>query len=191
MAQTHTPTSLQSPLPPAPGTILEGEDLHALLQDYSLCPPSQRINILSMFAPFGATIRRLIKHQGYPELTEPFDRTGRSVLFWIEGHSLTTNAVRSALDEDGRQRGLQWATQVGNRYVERLDLPNSPLDDPDRLEDREPEVRKRSSRRWIINLDDENEARRFVRSWHRRPFPLPDDHVRGEKSPIVNAEFLW
>ncbi|KAI4249194.1 MAG: hypothetical protein L6R40_000652 [Gallowayella cf. fulva] len=142
MAQTHTPTSLQSPLPPAPGTILEGEDLHALLQDYSLCPPSQRINILSMFAPFGATIRRLIKHQGYPELTEPFDRTGRSVLFWIEGHSLTTNAVRSALDEDGRQRGLQWATQVGNRYVERLDLPNSPLDDPDRLEDREPEVRK-------------------------------------------------
>ncbi|KAL8678523.1 MAG: hypothetical protein Q9186_005131 [Xanthomendoza sp. 1 TL-2023] len=55
MAQTHTPTSLQSPLPPPSGTILEGEDLHTLLQEYSLCASSQRISILSMFAPFGAT----------------------------------------------------------------------------------------------------------------------------------------
>ncbi|KAL8800287.1 MAG: hypothetical protein Q9182_005281 [Xanthomendoza sp. 2 TL-2023] len=191
IAQAHTPTSLQSPLPPPSGTILEGEDLHTLLQEYSLCPSSQRISIVSTFAPFGATFRRLIEYQGYPQLTVPVDRTGRAVLFWVEGHYPTTNAVKSAIDRDGRERGLQWATQVGNRYVEKLDMSDSPLDDADRMEASESGVQRRSSRRWIVMLGDENEARRFVRVWHRRPFPVPNDHVRGETPLIVNAEFLW
>ncbi|KAL8817963.1 MAG: hypothetical protein Q9223_003304 [Gallowayella weberi] len=191
MAQAHTPTSLQSPLPPPSGTILEGEDLHTLLQEYSLCPSSQRISIVSTFAPFGATFRRLIEYQGYPKLTAPVDRTGRAVLFWVEGHYPTTNAVKTAIDRDGRERGLQWATQVEKKYVEKLDMSDSPLDDADRLEASESGVQRRSSRRWIVMLGDENEARRFVRVWHRRPFPFPDDYVRGETPPVVNAEFLW
>ncbi|KAL8790472.1 MAG: hypothetical protein Q9213_000624 [Squamulea squamosa] len=191
MSQDHTPTSLQSPLPPPPGTILEGEDIHTLLQDYALCPPSQRINIISMFAPYGSTIRRLIEYQGYPQLTEPVDNTGRAVLFWVEGHYPTTNAVRAAIDQDGRERGLPWGSQVGHKYVEKLELPSESPEDSEEREDAEPMAQRRSSRRWIVKLGDENEARRFVRTWHRRDFPLPSDHVRGEKPPIVNAEFLW
>ena len=192
MSQDHTPTSLHSPLPPPPGTILEGEDIHHLLQDYALCPPSQRINILSMFAPFGATVRRLIEYQGYPQLTEPIDNTGRAVLFWVEGHYPTTNAVRAAIDQDGRDRGLQWGSQVRGRYVEKLE-PSSgeSSEDSEHWETFEPVAQRRSSKRWIVRLGDENEARRFVRAWHRRPFPLLDDEVRGEKPPVVNAEFLW
>ncbi len=191
MSQDHTPTSLHSPLPPPPGTILEGEDLHTLLQDYTLCPPSQRISIVSKFAPFGANLRRLIEYQGYPQLTEPVDRTGRAVLFWMEGHNPTTNAVRDAIDQDGRERGLQWTSKVGRRRVEHLQLPSEAPEDPELLEDSEPVAQRRAARRWLVELADENEARRFVRAWHRRPFPLPADHVRGEKPPIVNAEFLW
>ena len=191
MSQDHTPTSLHSPLPPPPGTILEGEDLHTLLQDYTLCPPSQRISIVSKFAPFGANLRRLIEYQGYPQLTEPVDRTGRAVLFWMEGHNPTTNAVRDAIDQDGRERGLQWTSKVGRRRVEHLQLPSEAPEEPELLEDSEPVAQRRAARRWLVELADENEARRFVRAWHRRPFPLPVDHVRGEKPPIVNAEFLW
>ncbi|CAO1598567.1 hypothetical protein XANCAGTX0491_002329 [Xanthoria calcicola] len=191
MSQDHTPTSLHSPLPPPPGTILEGEDIHHLLQDYALCPPSQRINILSMFAPFGATVRRLIEYQGYPQLTEPIDNTGRAVLFWVEGHYPTTNAVRAAIDQDGRDRGLQWGSQVRGRYVEKLESSGESQEDSEYWETFEPVAQRRSLKRWIVRLGDENEARRFVRAWHRRPFPLLDDEVRGEKPPVVNAEFLW
>ncbi|KAI4102461.1 MAG: hypothetical protein LQ339_004615 [Xanthoria mediterranea] len=191
MSQDHTPTSLHSPLPPPPGIILEGEDIHHLLQDYALCPPSQRINILSMFAPFGATVRRLIEYQGYPQLTEPIDNTGRAVLFWVEGHYPTTNAVRAAIDQDGRDRGLQWGSQVRGRYVEKLESSGESSEDSEHWETFEPVAQRRSSKRWIVRLGDENETRRFVRAWHRRPFPLLDDEVRGEKPPIVNAEFLW
>ncbi|KAL8843062.1 MAG: hypothetical protein Q9176_002365 [Flavoplaca citrina] len=191
MSQDHTPTSLHSPLPPPPGTIVEGEDVHTLLQDYALCPPSQRIKIISMFSPFGAAYRRLIEYHGYPQLTEPVDWTGRAVLFWVEGHYPTTNAVKDAIDQDGRERGLQWGAKVGNRYVEKLELSTEMAKDLENGEDSEPVARRRSESRWIVKLGDENEARRFVRTWHRRPFPLPSDHVRGEKPPIVNAELLW
>ncbi|KAL8671786.1 MAG: hypothetical protein Q9168_003733 [Polycauliona sp. 1 TL-2023] len=191
MAQDHTPTSLQSPLPPPPGTILEGEDVDTLLQDYALCPPSQRINILSMFSPFGVNVRRLIEYQGYPQLTEPTDWTARAVLFWVEGYYPTTNAVRAAIDQDGRERGLQWSSTVRGRNVEQLELLNEFPEDAEQEEMYEPAMRRRSDRRWIVKLGDENEARRFVRTWHRRPFPLSSDHARGERPPIVNAEFLW
>ncbi|KAI4245358.1 MAG: hypothetical protein L6R42_010207, partial [Xanthoria sp. 1 TBL-2021] len=191
MSQEHTPTSLHSPLPPPPGTIIEGEDIHTLLQDYALCPPSQRINIHSTFSPFGVTFRRLIEYQGYPQLTEPIDNTGRAVLFWVEGHYPTTNAVKAAIDQDGRERGLLWGSTVGRRYVEKVELSSPSPEDLEHREDFEPVTQRRSSRRWIVKLGDENEARRFVRTWHRRPFPLLSDQVRGEKPPVVNAEFLW
>ena len=64
-------------------------------------------------------------------------------------------------------------------------------EDSDNWETFEPVAQRRSLKRWIVRLGDENEARRFVRAWHRRPFPLLDDEVRGEKPPVVNAEFLW
>ena len=191
MSRDHTPTSLHSPLPPPPGTIVEGEDVHTLLQNYALCPPSQKINIISMFSPFGAAYRRLIEYRGYPQLTEPVDWTGRAVLFWVEGHYPTTNAVKAAIDQDGRERGLQWGEKAGNRYVEKLELSTEMAEGLETGDDSEPVARRRSESRWIVKLGDENEARRFVRTWHRRPFPLPSDHARDEKPPIVNAEFLW
>ncbi|KAL8656017.1 MAG: hypothetical protein Q9226_002821, partial [Calogaya cf. arnoldii] len=191
MSQDHTPTSLHSPLPPPPGTVVEGEDVHTLLQDYALCPPSQRINIVSMFSPFGATLHRLIEYHGYPQLTEPIDNTGRAVLFWVEGHYPTTNAVRAVIDEDGRERGLQWGPRDGSRYVEKLELTSELPEEAEQREDFERVAQRRWDRRWIVRLSDENEARRFVRTWHRRPFPLASDHVKDGNPRIVNAEFLW
>lgn len=191
MAQTHTPTSLESPLPPPAGMIVEGEDVHNLLQDYALCPPSQRISIHSLFAPFSGSLKRLIENQGYPQLVEHNNRSGRAVMFWVEGHLPTTNTIRSAIDQDSRDRGLPWAIEGGNRYVEKLDLSVATPEDIERVGQPEARAQTHATARWIITFVDEDEARRFVRAWHRRPFPLPSDFARGETTPLVNAEYLW
>ncbi|KAL8761923.1 MAG: hypothetical protein Q9184_001992 [Pyrenodesmia sp. 2 TL-2023] len=191
LAQRHTPTSLQSPLPPTVGTIIEGEDAQTFLQEYALCPPSQRIWIISMFAPFGNTVKPLVEHQGYPQLTVPASRGGRAVLLWIDGHTPTTRAVKAAIDQDGRDRALPWAIEGSSRSVEKLSLPTASPEDTEGLEPVEPGIKGRSFARWIVTFVDENEARRFVRAWHRRPFRLSGDAVRGADAPLVNTEFLW
>lgn len=191
LAQSRTPKSLHSPLTPSLGTILEGEYAHSFLQDYALCPPSQRISLTAMFAPFGNSVKPLIDHEGYPQLTIPTDRGGRAVLLWIDGQAPTTRVVRSAIDQDGRHRGLPWAIEGGSRRIETLNLPTAWSDESETLDLAEPDVRGRSSPRWMVSFINENEARRFVRAWHRRPFHLSDDLLRSEDEPLVNAEMLW
>lgn len=188
VAQTHTPTSLESPLPPPAGTVVGEEDVYSLLQDYALCPPSQNISLISLFAPYKATVKNLIDHQGHPQLCCPTNRAGRAVLFWVEDLHPTASAIRSAIDQDSRDRGLPWATH-GNRYVEKYD-PSVALAEGFERQDRTG-APSNSSVRWIITLNDEDEARRFVRAWHRRPFPVPSDYAKGEVIPIINAQYLW
>lgn len=171
--------------------MIEGEDAQTFLQDYALCPPSQRINTTSISAPFGNTVKQLVEHQGYPQLTVPSDRVGRAVLFWVDGYSSATRVIRSLINQDGRDRGLPWATEGGSRSVTKLDSPHISPEAPDALEQADSEVNRRSSARWIISFIDENEARRFVRAWHRRPWPLSGEWVRSEDAPLINAEFLW
>ena len=48
--------------------------------------------------------------------------------------------------------------------------------------------------RWLISFEDENEARRFVRTWHQRPWPgIIGSDVSWEyadSTPLIQAEFL-
>ncbi|KAI4140935.1 MAG: hypothetical protein L6R39_005595 [Caloplaca ligustica] len=191
LARSHTPASLGSRLPPTEGTIIGGQDAHTFLQDYALYPPSQRITTTSMATPFSNTVKPLIEHQGHPQLTAPTDRTGRSVLFWVDACSPSTRAIRSFIDHDSRDRGLPWAIEGGSGSIERLDLSQASSEDPESTEQVDSEVKRRSAARWIVSFVDENEARRFVRAWRRRPFPSSGESAGGEDTPLVNAEFLW
>jgi hypothetical protein len=56
-------------------------------------------------------------------------------------------------------------------------------------------VMNRVYNRWILEFDDDDEARRFAISWHRRLFP---DLLKGEKTwkdyeepRMCNCELLW
>ena len=191
LVQTHAPTSLQSPLPPPAGSILDGEDVQTLYQDYALCPPSQGISLVTIFAPFGSAVQPLVDHQGYAQLTSPVDRVGRAVLFWVDGYVLTTHAIRSMVDQDGRDRGLPWAMEKGGRHIEKLDLSNVSLEDLDHSEQTDFDAKRRLSPRWILSFVDENEARRFVRAWHKKPFPIRSELIQSEDAPLANVEFLW
>jgi hypothetical protein len=189
MARTHTPTSIESPLPLQPGVVIEGEDAYALLQDYALCPPTQRMQLKLMYPSYSPAISLLFSQRGYRQLVEQDDKSGKSVLFWVDGPYLTTHAVKNAIAIHGRERGLAW-----DITVEQLDTSvpaGEELENPKYFEeaDESSELTPQHTniKRWILSFRDENEARGFIRSWHRRVFP----QNRGEDLRLVHAEFLW
>ena len=220
LAQNYTPISLESPMMPPEGMLIEGKDVHNLIKDYSLAPPSQPLSLIALTPPLSAILRRLLRNKGYPEITQPTDKTGRAVLFWVEGFFPTTEQVQQLILRDGRARGMAWALLDGKYSIQQLDPDGSRPGDGDDDdgggggggsdeavvaaeqrgirggERREPDIRgyvKRTKLRWTIAFESENEARRFVRRWHLRPFAdmFRDREHRGDYAPLVHAEYLW
>ncbi len=77
--------------------------------------------------------------------------------------------------------------------IEKVEPPRLPEDEPDQYhkaesaESAEVKPERRTEKRWMLSFSDEDEARRFVRAWHRRDFPS----ARGEESLLIQAEILW
>ena len=186
MAKTYTPVSIESPLPLESGMIIEGEDADAILQDYALCPPSQDIHFQLLCPPYNHATKRLLDQRGYRQLVKENDKTGRSVLFKVEGQQLTTSIVRDTMAADGRERGLAWGVSI-----ERIDnsMP-SPVDGDQGLEDNGSDklrTQRSNPLRWILSFTKESQARSFIRAWHRRAFPA----ARGDAPSLVHAELMW
>lgn len=188
IAKTYTPTSIESPLPLQPGVLIEGEDAYTLLQDYALCPPSQNIQLKLLFPLYSSGIKQLLDQRGYSPLLRKTDKASKSVLFSVDRQRWPTSVIRDAVAADGRDRGLAWDISIDrldSLKVAAEDLEESTSTERDELA--ELGVRRRAPSRWIMSLPHENEARRFVRAWHRRPFPL----ARGDDPALVCAEFIW
>lgn len=188
IAKTHTPTSIESPLPLQPGVVIEGEDAYTLLQDYSLCPPAQRIPLRLLFPSYSAVIKQVLDRPGYRQLLEEANKTSRCVLFWVDGQQLHTSVIQHTIAADGRERGLAWDVSI-----DRLDTSIAAADGAEDSTSIELDelarkgARRHASSRWIIAFSNENEARRFIRAWHRRPFPS----APGDDPSPVQAEFIW
>lgn len=188
IAKTYTPTSIESPLPLQPGVVIEGEDAYNLLQDYSLCPPSQRIQLRLLPPLYSAGVKQVLDQRGYRPLLGETNKTGRSVLFWVDGQQLPTSVIKHTIAADGRDRGLAWDISI-----DRLDTSGNAANDSEGSTSTETDelaefgARRHVPSRWIMSFANENESRRFIRAWHRRPFPL----ARGESPAFVQAEFIW
>ena len=187
MAKTYTPASIESPLPLESGMIIEGEDADAILQDYALCPPSQDIQLKLLYPQYNHSTKRLLDQRGYRQLVKENNRTGRSVLFKVEGQQLTTSIVRDTMVADGRERGLAWGVSI-----EKIDnsIPRPDDGDSQGLEDNGSEelrTQRSNTLRWILSFTDESQARSFIRAWHRRGFPA----ARGDVPSLVHAELMW
>ena len=187
-AKTHTPTSIESPLPLQPGVVIEGEDAYTMLQDYSLCPPSQRIQLRILFPSYSVSMKQMLDQRGYLPLSEGTNKAGRSVLFSVDGQRLPTSMIRDTVAADGRDRGLAWDISI-----DRLDAPACVTDGFDAPMITETDefagssTRHNIQSRWVMSFSSEDEARRFVRAWHRRPFPS----TQGDEPAIVEAQFIW
>lgn len=93
---------------------MEGEDINAMLQSYSLLPPSQDIQIRSLTPPYVSNMQQMIKYQGYPAIVNRPNRSPAEVLFRLEGQQLTIPNIRSALSKAARDRGMPWTGQEGH-----------------------------------------------------------------------------
>ncbi|KAI9721021.1 MAG: hypothetical protein M1812_002500 [Candelaria pacifica] len=220
LSRTHTPKSLTSPIAPPSGYILDGQDIHALLQDYALKPPSQNLNLKRLPSPLSPFIRNLVTQGGYPTLLTTESKSQYPILFSIDGSPQpTTHAIKEAIGKDGRKRGLLWALSTSSdaiRKFEYQDTSPSPTPIPPTTtnETLEPSPQTNQSNennessssskpdsqsryrkpRWIISFQSDIEAQRFVRSWHRTSFPAAASRGSaglGEVDPIVNVEVLW
>lgn len=186
--------------------LIEGENIHDVLQNYALCPPSQRISLRVLFPPYSPAMRRLIDQRGYAQIEVPLasginqdkqknskSRSGRAVLVWVQGYNPPLSSIREMINQDGRNRGLPWSLAGDVPAIEKVNYssddattthPNGPLESG--------QSKERLRRRWIVTFVDESEARRFIRRWHRRPFPLRGAGTGvGEPPSLVNAEFIW
>lgn len=140
-------------------------------------------------------MKLLLSQNGYSQIIGSGDKTGRAVLLWVYGYQPKSASIRNMINRDGRDRGRAWALALGEQSVEKVECPLSPMEEPVNPGSGEDADSPRSRcvyPRWIISFTDENEARRFTRSWHRRPFPLRGEHVAvGEPRPLVHAEVIW
>ena len=188
MARTYTPTSIESPIPLQPGVIIDGEDASTLLQDYALCPPSQRLQLKAMFQTYSPGLKSLLDLGGYPQLVEGKDQTRRSVLFWLDGPQLTASAIKHTIAADGREKGLAWDIAVEAVDTSAV-LANEHKEHKSEVLEEISELRprRRLPHRWIISFVDEGEARRFIRAWHRRPIPSAQSYSQD----LAHAEFIW
>ncbi|KAK4996613.1 hypothetical protein LTR66_003812 [Elasticomyces elasticus] len=218
MAQSHTPSSLTSPLPAPPGYVVKGEDVHDLLQNYALIPPSRTIDLRQLKPPLTPYVESIIQHMGYPTRMRRKDRSEHEVLLHLEGPQLSKDMIRAAIFHDGQNRALHWTGgHEGNIKVTKLDSPSraslSPLgsrklpDDDvfpqegheqsrnehegDDGEERKTPMAK-PAHKFIIDFDSDEAAQTFVTHWHRKEIPLADfTYENGDTAPIVNAEVLW
>jgi hypothetical protein len=213
LAQTHNTTSIDWGVPVShngKNGNINSEDIPALLQDYTLSPPSVRLTLRLLDTPYRRNIRKVLDYLGYPNIVTPDDKAGRSVLFWVNGYQPSTLSVKTMLAKDGQDRGLQWGPLRGCGSIDVFDVKRGEDDDEEAESEiegepdtgrwekwqRDEELKPKQNwvQRWVISFEDEAEARRFVRVWHRMPymFPLQNEvPSRGEENMLVQAEFLW
>lgn len=180
------------------------------MQDYTLSPPFVRLSLRLMDTPYRQNVRKVLDYLGYPQIVTPDDKAGRSVLFWVNGYQPSTLSVKTMLAKDGQDRGLQWGPLRGCGNIDVFNVKPGEDDDEeaeaeaagepdsggwDRWQ-RDVELKPKRSwvQRWVISFEDEAEARRFVRVWHRMPymFPLQTEFPSvGEENMLVHAEYLW
>ncbi|KZF21203.1 hypothetical protein L228DRAFT_248984 [Xylona heveae TC161] len=193
MAKTHAPHSPLSTIAPPPGYLIDGEDAYALLQSYAVIPPWQDLNLRMLVPPMSKHVNKLLQHGGYEALTEG-NKAGRAVLFSVEGYSPSTGLVRDTLAREERVRGLAWELDREDG-AEISKLTNSgpvPMPEPEADTDDLSGQAVVSQDQWIITFKREVEARRFVRAWHRRAFPIAKAGPEYEDAqPLVDAQLLW
>jgi hypothetical protein len=118
------------------------------------------------------------------------------VLFSVDWGQISHNDLRHAISDDGKRRNLHWDLIDGEGAIVKINGDQQNLDDESAEEaivTRTPRSRNiRSPTRYILSFKDPHEARRFVREWHRRPFPMQKEHKVGdEPPPIMNAKIFW
>ncbi|KAF2432783.1 hypothetical protein EJ08DRAFT_658778 [Tothia fuscella] len=210
LARQYTPSSLSSPIPPPPGYLINGQDVHALIRDFTIIAPFQSLTVNTYtvgpgFNPFRAN---LFQRGGYAEIVgEGYAGVPQVLLTMFNGPQPTYYELTDAIGKSGRDRNQAWQLIERPERIRMLEMNRygrdkeaGGLDADDDYSERIAKLRKPEyGQRWIVSFRDGEDAKSFVRAWHGRPLPWAskarerdkqDIRRFGERITMVEAELL-
>ena len=180
-----------------PSKILRpGEDIKQVLRGYSLVPGQRKLSLRLLNRPYSPKIAQLLSDHGPAAVARQKTDSENLVLFSVDLARIGHYDVRHAIERDGRRRNLPWGLKDGGQNsIVRVDgepqSANELAVSGAAAADRQPRRNVRSPARYILAFKNTEEARRFVREWHRRPFPVQKEHKMGDEAPaIMNVEMF-
>lgn len=203
LSKKYTPTGPTSKMAPAAGLLVDGEDVGALVNAFTILPNSQKHLFGSILKkPYRPAVARMIETGGYhPLITPQADRPGGNlVLLSLDQGRMNAYELGVAIGLDGKQRNLQWRLAGGADDVVLLGSKSDPKtlleeDGEAQEEGRRAQKGSRGPPRFIVKFRDAVEAGRFVRAWHSRVLEgevLERLAKAGEEQRAqVGAEILW
>ena len=110
LVAAQTPSSVLSPMPPAPGTTMDGIDAHAAIEAFTLVPPNQTsLELRQLKPPLAPMVESLVRNAGYFSLVARKERMPYEVRLTLEGPQLHQSNIRHILYVSGRDRALTWS----------------------------------------------------------------------------------
>ncbi|KAK2629635.1 hypothetical protein QTJ16_000455 [Diplocarpon rosae] len=174
-----------------------GEEQDAMLESFSMVPTTGLLSLRHLEPPYSKGLQWMLNAGGPAALVAKQSKAQDIVLFTTDRDSVAQADLLRALGEDGVRRNLHWRL-AGDSSEAITKLETNILaqraEGGTRFEGRL-HGGYRGPARYIISFKDSNEARRFVREWHQRPFPTNSmerhEQLVDEPPAIVNAEVLW
>ncbi|CAG8984094.1 hypothetical protein HYALB_00010594 [Hymenoscyphus albidus] len=175
-----------------PGFLKDGEDVQTIVKNFSLAPSHTKLSMRLLDKPYKPGMLRLLSDGGPAAIANSKSKAENMVLFYTDHGRVSSFDIMEAIYDDGRKRNLMWKLVVGSGEKEIITLQEDGASESDNHESANA---ARQPKRHVISFTDKHEARRFVREWHRRPFPasrMAKQSVNiNEPAPIINAEILW
>ncbi|KAK0112132.1 hypothetical protein ONS96_001390 [Cadophora gregata f. sp. sojae] len=175
--------------------LREGEDVDAILRNFTLVPAGGKLSLRLLRPPYSKGLQWMIDAGGPAPLVTRQEKAQNIILFSTDRGDIKNHEVENAIMDDGKRRNLHWKLAgAKSEAIVKLEMnAQSTGEDVDSEEgNSRPKSRYRGPARYTISFKDSNEARRFVREWHRRPFPTDRSPQPGDDTPpTVNAEILW
>ncbi|PBP28418.1 hypothetical protein BUE80_DR000568 [Diplocarpon rosae] len=174
-----------------------GEEQDAMLESFSMVPTTGLLSLRHLEPPYSKGLQWMFNAGGPAALVAKQSKAQDIVLFTTDRDSVAQADLLRALGEDGVRRNLHWRLAgESSEAITKLEtnILAQRAEGGTRFEGRL-HGGYRGPARYIISFKDSNEARRFVREWHRRPFPTDSmerhEQLVDEPPAIVNAEVLW
>lgn len=173
----------------------------ASADDYSLGPAWLQPFLHAYLAPFDQMLQGSIhRHEA---LARNF-----AVRVWIDEFNYTPLSrilLGELLRWDGNARGSHWQLIEGRDSIVQLEsrpqhgmdgsgawLPRKDNDDDkDHNDENDDEAPNQKINNWCLLFESSLEAKRFVRTWHRRPLPRFESLPFADPQPLLKAECLF
>lgn len=109
LAAEQTPDSLHTALAPTPGYMVDGMDVYAAIQAYTLTPSTQTLNLRQLKLPMTSLVASIAKNGGYTAVLDRPDKMPFEVRLTLEGPQIPLSRIRYIVYESGRDRALGWS----------------------------------------------------------------------------------